>query len=198
MENNDKRALVYQHIFADGSKYFGNAVDENRAHSFRNNRGGQYLSHLEKYGEPTIQIKRNLTIEDADSLERYLFDKYISNGGIKLQNRPSGRDLYVAINQNKKVNPLNISKSKLGVKQPNVSKALKGKKQPNISKAMKGRKLSIAHKVAVSKAMKGKKLRANRKVVSSLDGRVSSAAGAGILAKKNPAYIGTWSDYIEE
>jgi hypothetical protein len=81
----------------------------------------------------------------------------------------------------------------------NLSKARKLWKHTEIakktmSKAHTGKTLPDETKKKMSEAQKGKTKASNRKVVSSLDGRVTSAACAGRWDKKNPAYIGTWVD----
>lgn len=206
--NNDKRALVYQHIFADGSKYFGNAVNPNRPWDFIN-RNDKWLAAFTKYGAPVVQVRYVPTIVEADNLELWLFDRYIAKGGAKLQARPSGKDLEktTLINKGRNISDdhrANLSKSKKGKKQPKISAAKVGKKNPKLSVRLLGKKLSEKHRANISiggkgiSRNKGKTTRSHRKVISTLDGRITSANTAGRLDNLNPAYIGTWTDYIEE
>jgi hypothetical protein len=91
---NTRIALAYIHIFADGSKYFGNATNPDRPFDFKK-RTKTWLAAYMKNGVPVVQVRRNLTIEEADSLERWGFDRYVIQGGVKLQKRPNGVDLAI-------------------------------------------------------------------------------------------------------
>lgn len=214
--NNDKRALVYIHIFADGSKYFGNAVNPNRPFNFKIKRSKDYLETLDKCGEPVVQIRRNVTVDEADNLELFLFDRYIFNGGKKLQKRPTGNDLQRSIGH---ANKVDREKQSLGM----MGHFVTVEARINMSIARTGVSLSEAHKEAMrvpksdegkaniriaqnnpkvrlkkSLSTQGKRKSSHRKVISSFDGRITNAAQSGRWNKSNPAYIGTWSDSIEE
>lgn len=215
MKTEDKRALVYIHIFNNGVKYFGNAVDPARPYAFGGGRGKQYLEQYELDSNPTIEIiASGLTVEEADTLERRLFDEYIADGGLKIQNRPSGGDLARNVSRSAKVDPENLSKALLGntirrgarqseVSRNKMSKAKSGKKNPNYGKSLsKSAKIELSkshtgvpkskeHREAVSAA-------SNYKVISSLDGRITTHAVSSKWNKKNPAYIGTWSKLIPQ
>ena len=178
MNNN---ALVYIHIFADGSKYFGNGVNDQRPFT-QGSRGKKYQEALEKYEEPVVQVRRNLTIVESDTLERDLFDRYIATGGVALQKRPSGKDLQMAVMRNSRADPLNMCKPKSDEAKRKMSIAQRGKPKSDETK----RNMSIAQR--------GKPNRGRRKVISMLDGRVTNASASGHWNKKNPDYIGTWVD----
>ncbi len=173
-------ALVYIHIFADGSKYFGNAVRPSRPFDFQN-RNNKWLEAYAKNGSPVVQTKYNMAIGEADALEQWLFDRYIAKGGLKLQKRPNAIDLAKAYYSN------------LGNKHAVGNKGFTGKRKhteaarAKISKAQKGKPKSPT-------AIANSTARSHRKVVSMLDGRVASAVQAGHWNKKNPNYIGTWVD----
>ena len=171
MNTHDKTALVYVHIFADGSKYFGNAVKPNRPFDFKDRRNKKCLALFKKYWSPVVQLRRNLTIEEADNLERRLFDRYIAKGGVKIQKRPSGVEL---------------SHARLGT----LGKTHSDKTRLKMSLSRKGKSKSAATRAKMSKANRI----SNRKVISMFDGKVTTAAHAGYFNKKNPNYIGTWVD----
>jgi hypothetical protein len=229
---NTRNAFVYIHIFADGSKYFGNGVKVSRPFVFSNSgRGKKYQEALKKYGEPVVQIRRALTIVKADTLERELFDRYIATGGVALQKRPSGEDLQTAVARNSLADPQKMSKprseeakvrmasaqnrpevkAKKSVANAGKPKSQEAKRKMSIAKLgntnalgtqhteVTKRKMSIAQsrpevKAKKSIAQKGKLHRGHRKVISMLDGRVSTAAQSSRWNKKNPDYIGTWVD----
>lgn len=163
-------ALVYIHIFVDGSKYFGNALNSKRPFDFKS-RNKKWLDAFQQNGEPTVQIRRNLTIEEADALEQELFDRYIAKDGLKLQKRPNAIDLATAYYSN------------LGNKHGVGNKGFTGKH-------------TEAARIKISEAGKGNtyNARAHREVISMLDGRVTNAAQSGRWNKTNPDYIGTWVD----
>jgi hypothetical protein len=188
----DKPALVYIHIFADGSKYFGNGVNAKRPWNFKKSRGPQYQAALDAHGIPIVQIRTNLTITEADLLEQALFDRYISQGGIALQRRPYGNDLQTAIMRSAKASYSDEWRA-------NVSSATKGRKlsdeaRRNMSLGQTGRRFSDEHRNKLSLAKLINPGQGNRKVISMIDGRVTTAAQAGHWNKKNPDYIGTWVD----
>ena len=245
-------ALVYIHIFADGTKYFGNAVRASRPFDFKN-RNDKWLEAYAKFGAPVVQTKRNMTISDADALEQSLFDRYIANGGVKLQIRPRGNELsqftkgHALTEEHKqKISKANKDREVSDETRKKLSQAHKGRKHTdeakrNMSEAQKGNKNGVGNKgftgkhtdearrkiseggkgntngagnkgskrseetrAKMSAASKGKPksptaianstARSHRKVISMLDGRVTSAGASGRWNKKNPDYIGTWVD----
>ncbi len=172
-------ALVYIHIFADGSKYFGNAVNPKRPFSLTKGkgRGPLYGEALQKYGKPVVQIRRNLSIHEADLLEQSLFDRYVLNGGKALQRRPFGNDLQTAITRSAKVNPANISlglltteaqqklhKPKSKEHAENISRGLIGN---NNGRGRKGHKMTEAQK---EKLRKPKSKETREKISKALKG----------------------------
>ena len=201
MNNN---ALVYIHIFADGSKYFGNAVNPKRPWDF-NKRNDKWLNAFATNGAPVVQIKRNMTVCEADALEQWLFDRHVANGGVKMQQRPSGNDLANASfsgSRNKGNQPSVDTKQKISIAQK--GKNLSDDHKKKLSEAKKGRQLSEETKQKMSEAKKGKpkseahikavSAKVNRKVISMLDGRITIATQVSRWNKKNPEYAGTWVD----
>jgi hypothetical protein len=191
-------ALVYTHTFSDGSIYFGNASSPNRPFE-QGFRGSNYLSHYEIYGEPLVEIVASgLSIEMADALERKLFDAYVENGGLKIQKRPTGKDLahWYWLGKN---SAGRVVTSETRLKQSQIQK---GKpKTASHKEAMKGNQNALGNvwsEESKSK-MKGNQnaKKANRKVVSFFDGRVTSFAQVSRWNKKNPNYIGTWVEVKE-
>ena len=180
----DKPALAYIHIFADGSKYFGNAVSPNRPWDFTK-RNNKWLEAYSRFGAPIVQVRRNLTIEEADRLELWGFDRYVSQGGVKLQSRPSGSGLSTIL----------LMRSKADTTKPHSIDTILKRAKSNT-----GKRRSETSLVNMRVAQKGNRnfgdsyLRSNRKVISMLDGRVTTAAQSGHYNKKNPNYIGTWVD----
>lgn len=193
MDNNIK-ALAYQHIFADGSKYFGNALHDSRPFDFKN-RNDRWLATYAKYGAPVVQIRRNLTTIKADEIERWLFDRYVASGGRCLQARPSGKHLSTVV-RNRGRKHLEATKEKISQRHKGRKHSAQSKE--NMSKGRDGLTLSDSHKTNIRFSMLGVMPTANKRIISSLDGRITTHAQSGHWNKKNPAYIGTWSDYIEE
>jgi hypothetical protein len=194
-------ALVYIHIFADGSKYFGNAVNPARPFT-QGNRGKKYQKAVETNGNPVVQVRRNLTVEEADTLERWLFDRYIANGGVSIQTRPKG-DL--ARFTAKKSSETRLKMSKAQKNKPKGG-AIKGSKRSEetkikISKGGKGNKNGAGNKGKRHTEETRKKLSGPRvndgngkKIISTLDGQITTRQSKHWHEKKNPDYIGTWVD----
>jgi hypothetical protein len=188
-----RNALVYTHTFSNGAKYFGNGVKQSRPYEFGSGRGKKYQEQFELDPNPTIEIiASGLTVEEADKLEQQLFDEYIANGGLKIQSRPSGKDLVNNIAMNAKVDHQNperckkISESKTGVPRPEATKEkMRNPKseahKENISKALIGVPKSKEHKESLY-----------YKVISMFDGRVTTHNKETYWNRQNPDYIGTW------
>jgi hypothetical protein len=199
-------ALVYIHIFADGTKYFGNAVNPKRPFDFTTaTRNKQWLAAFEKSGNPVVQIRRNLSVVEADNLEKWLFERYIANGGMKIQKRPNGKDLatlhYTNLGNKNGVGNKGFTGKHTDAARRKISEGGKGNTN---GAGNKGTKRSDETKAKMSAASKGKPksptaianstARSHRKVISMLDGRVTSAGASGRWNRKNPDYIGTWVD----
>jgi hypothetical protein len=201
VEENTRNAFVYIHIFADGSKYFGNGVKPDRPFK-QGGRGPKYMEALIKNGAPVIQIRRNLTVDEADDLERTLFDKYVTNNQ-PLQRRPTGNDLKTAIRRGNSTDPIKLSKAKLGKPlsknhAESIGKANKGKRRSkvfceNISIRMQGN-TAFSGKRHSTDAIQRITASCHRKVISMIDGRITTHIKTGHWNKKNPDYIGTWVD----
>ena len=93
------------------------------------------------------------------------------------------------------------SKAKKGValsdtQRLNISEGLRKSEKARIANQRRiGTTLSPEHRQKISHGQKtGKRNTANRKVISMLDGRVTTAAHAGRFDKKNVDYVGTWVD----
>jgi hypothetical protein len=187
MKTEDKRALVYAHTFNNGVKYFGNAVDPTRPYNFSKGRGKKYLAQYELDPNPTIDIiASKLTVEEADALERKLFDEYELAGGVRCQQRPSGKDLQDQIHRSSCVDyQCPVRRKKLSETGRLVHPDFSGENNPFYAKSH-----TDETKEKISKA--------NYKVISSLDGRISSRYQYTYWNKKNPAYIGTWSKLIPQ
>jgi len=225
-------ACVYKHVFADNVIYFGNGQSSARAYDQRprNNKWQQALEEFSKYAVEIVA--NNITAEEADALERSLFLDYVTNGGVKLQNTPSGKDLVIQTKRSKRSSGMtgyqhsdatkqrlrdkalghsrnlgrkatpecceNISKAKTGRPNWKLRGVLKSSShRRNISEAKKGKPghtPSDVTRAKVSLSQKGKQNAAHRLVVSTLDGRVTNASGAGKITKRRPEYAGTWID----
>jgi hypothetical protein len=207
-----RNAIVYSHAFNNGAKYFGNGVKQSRPYEFGSGRGKKYQEQFELDPNPTVTITASdLTVEEADELEQQLFDEYIANGGLKIQRRPSGKDLSRSITSSAKVDPANISKALTGENNPmwdkkhtevakiKISKSMIGNTNSScsrsqafkekISKAKTGVPKSKEHKEALRKP---KAKNPNYKVISMLDGRVTGHNYENYWNRQNPDYIGTW------
>lgn len=208
-------ACVYKHVFADNVTYFGNGQSTARAYDNRS-RNKKWQQALEKFGKYDIEvIADNMSEEEADALERSLFLDYVANGGVKLQHTPSGKDLSIQTKRSKRSNGMTGHQHSEAAKQRMRASAIGhtrnlGRKATlecceNISKAKTGRPnwkirgvpKSQQARENQSKAAKGPTHSSQLKMISSLDGRISNACGAGKISKNNPDYVGTWSVYVE-
>ncbi len=145
-------ALVYTHTFSNGATYFGNATNSKRPYSFV--RGKRYNSLVLLYGNPDVRIiASGLSIAEADSMEQSLFDEYVRQGGVKLQNRPSGGDLQRQIDRCSKADPTVWT----GLKRSKESREKMSVARIGMTNGMTGKSHSDVTKAKISKANKGKK-----------------------------------------
>jgi hypothetical protein len=205
--------IVYSHTFSNGTKYFGNGVSEKRAFAQgKGKRGEKYLYQFELDSNPQIEIiASGLTPSEADALEQKLFDDYVANGGKALQKRPSGTDLQNCIAR------ANSDEYKIAISSPETKEKMRiakaGENNPMLGKThspetkekmriaktgenhpMFGKTHSPETKEKMRIAILGKTSSVYRKVISMLDGRVTSHNMTTHWNKKNQDYVGTWVD----
>lgn len=174
--------VVYSHTFSNGTRYFGNGVSEKRAFN-KGGRGKKYLEQFALDPNPVIQIlATGLTPSEADVLEQKLFDEYVSSSGVKLQQRPSGKDLQKSIESS------NSDAHKLAMNSPETREKIR------IANTGKTHSSEHREKIRIANLGNTNGTRANCKVISMLDGRVTSHCRSSHWNKKNPDYFGTWVD----
>jgi hypothetical protein len=173
--------VVYSQTFKNGTKYFGNGISAKRAYAKRG-RGKRHLEQFENDPNPKVEILASgLTPAEADALEQKLFDMYITNGGIRLQKRPSGLDLQTSIARSTSDAHRDVMNSKEYREKMRIIQT--------------GRKYSA--EVRKNMRMAGlarQNNQQNRRVISMLDGRVTTYNITPRWNKKNPDYTGTWVD----
>lgn len=193
--------VVYSHTFNNETKYFGNGVSEKRAFK-KGGRGKKYLEQFTLDPNPKIEIlATGLTPSEADALEQKMFDEYIASDGMKLQKRPSCENLQRNISRSnsdayRRAMDSQEYRAAISAANRRVKKGVPRTAQTKtaIAVAKRGIPLSAEHRAAISAGRNANSAVSNRKVISMLDGRITSHAMSSNWNKKNPDYVGTWID----
>lgn len=194
---------IYAHIFADKSVYIGASKYLGKRDSDFTPRNTKYAEKLAEFGNPTISIIDTFDTSDGNyeivfesEREMYLL---LKDMGVEMLNErtPIGKVSGFWGNE------MQI-KSNLKRVEDGTHNFLGGEQSRKnaLQKVADGTHLflggEVARKTSLKRIADGTHNfldgRNNRKVISLIDGRITSYASSGYWNKKNPSYIGTWID----